>query len=259
MPFGSSRRAGLPTFYCTISADNSNQTLRALANTAGYPGYGHCQITLASTYTLGATSTGNAACTPGSWPAGVTVTLVISSGAFISGAGGAGGNALAGAGGAGGTALDASGVSGFTFKVDNQGTIRGGGGGGGAGNRGSGDWLYGGAGPDQTMGGGGGGGGQGWTGGAAGAGDYGADFPGNAGTVGGPTGAGSGGSPGQTPSWGGYGGNGGTWGNAGSAASAIYASGGSNAGGAGGAGGKAVNGNSNITWINTGTRTGTVA
>jgi hypothetical protein len=214
----------------------------------------------------------------GSWPTGVTVTLIIKPGAFISGAGGSGGNALppscAGAshpGQAGGTALDASGVSGFTFKVQNLGTIRGGGGGGGGGVDNSHTFIdsIGGCPPSTItttydIGSGGGGGGQGRVGGSGGSGSPSTPSTcgrtttnggnGGNGTSSAPGGAGS---PGTlsysqccTPQsvQGSAAGSGGAWGSVGGGGS------GSNTGGAAG---HSVTGYANVTWIGaTGTLTG---
>ena len=138
MPIGVARGAldAQKGFSFAISVASANANLRTLANTAGYSGAGNATITINSGVDMYSTTTGTAALVPGSWPSGVTVTLVNKG--TVSGAGGNGGTGdtytgsggTKTAGGAGGTALDASAVSGFTFKVDNgSGTLRGGGGG----------------------------------------------------------------------------------------------------------------------------------
>jgi hypothetical protein len=242
MPIGVARASVLGAtakeFLVAISASTSNINLRTVANAAGYSG-GDCKITINSGVDVWSASTGAAALVPGSWPSGVTVTLIING--TISGCGGNGGNSQYYAcapnyGGNGGTALAATGISGFTFKVDNgSGTIRGGGGGGAAS-----AYNYTCCCPSGLYPGGGGGGGQGHNGGAGGNGALGGGTGGN----GSPSAPGAGGAGYQN------GGNGGTWGSPGAS---TYG------GGYGGSGGNSVTGNSNITWINTGTRTGLVS
>jgi len=259
-------------FNYIFTANASNQTLRTVVDNAGYSGSGDVVVTINSGVHIFSTSTGSAALVPGSFPSGVTVTLI--NNGYISGAGGAGATAYRDyqggtpiAAGAGGTALSASGISGFTFKVDNgSGTIRGGGGGGGYG--GGSTNPYGNDYFDERSGGGGGGGGQGHNGGAAGGGGSIGGTPpswadGSAGSI---NSAGSGGT-GTTNNNGikaGNGGAGGSWGSSGSSGSdpvtpqgaAVV---GSTGAGGGADGGNAVTGTSNITWIATGTRTGTVS
>lgn len=171
----------------------------------------------------------------GSFPNGVKLQL--QPGSSLGGSRGTGGVQGVGAenghaGGNGGTALWAS----VAVTVDNKGFIAGGGAGGGGG---SGALK-----PDLSiLQGGGGGDGQdmffGQTNGNPGDSGYGGTYGGNGGTGGAQGSAGSPGNPGGSVSWdvwpGGY------------------------SGGSGGTGGNAVVGNSNITWENTGTRTGTVA
>jgi hypothetical protein len=257
-------------FATAINIDSPNIVLRTVANAAGYGGSGDCTITLnAEAYS----ATGAPALLPGAWPAGIALTLIIATGRFISGTGGVGGAGYANsaaaptAGGPGGTALDASAVSGFTFAVQNLGTLRGGGG-GGAGGGGSMDGY---TDPSSAFNGGGGGGGQGRNGGGSGlAGrfrgnqwtDPNATIPDTSGAPGGPGGPGAGGhseSDGSTFGVGWAGGNGGTWGTPGGPPSGGPV-GDINFDGprTGGAAGKAVNGNANILWIATGTRLGPI-
>ncbi|MEE4381056.1 MAG: hypothetical protein V2J02_03590, partial [Pseudomonadales bacterium] len=76
------------------------------------------------------------ALTVGNWPAGVNITLTVRTGAYVVGAGGAGGdvtNDNGGTGQSGGTGL----FTRYAITVENEGTIAGGGGGGGAGGTGS--------------------------------------------------------------------------------------------------------------------------
>ena len=225
MPIGVARAntTSNKLFSFHITSSTANQSLRNLAGAAGYGGSGNVLATIDSGVDLYATSTGLYGFSVGSFPAGVTVTLVLSSGSYISGCGGdagVGGGSnygYAGGGAAGGPAFNGF-VNGFTFIFNNYGTLRGGGGGGGGGQ----GFSYSGC-SGAGGGGGGGGGGQGTIGGA-GAG------PGNTnGAQGGPGSNGNGGGPGgggycnssfAGPTGGpgyGSGGAGGTWGTAGSA------------------------------------------
>ena len=256
MPIGVAR-AGFggkrTTFLLTISASVNDKNLRTVANAAGYINQTDITITINSNITIGSTTTATAALVPGTWPSGVTVTLV--NNGYIRGKGGAGGpganfdgtNHGGTAGSSGGTALNASGISGFTFAVDNtSGTIAGGGGGGGGGY----SWAsngcccipYGAAG----AGGGGGQGDGGGAGGAAGTGNTGWGVPTN-GTAGTNASVGSGN---ITPNSSYRSGDGGAYGATGGTGSGSAA---------GGAGGNSVSGTANITWIAFGIRTGTVA
>jgi hypothetical protein len=241
MPIGAAKLRANQLLVLHVTASVNNLNLRTRANAAGYSGSGAATIYIDTGVIIGSTTTATAGLIPGTWPSGVTVTLI--NNGSIRGKGGAGGNGNLPAS-AGGTALSATGISGYTFSVDNtSGTIRGGGGGG----PGGGDGDYGSA--------GGGGGGQGDGGGAGGIGSpdigYGAGGNGSAGTN---AGAGSGG--------GGMGGgangaNGGAFGTAGSPSYAgdPY----SGIAYAGGAAGNSVTGTANITWIAVGTRTGPVS
>ena len=241
-------------FSFTISSNQTNANLRTLAVNAGWDQSAPVVATINSGIFISSNSTATPALTiNGSFPGGVSL---INNGT-IAGMGGAGGNgggsdfALAGsAGSAGGLALSAT----VGVAIDNQGTIAGGGGGGGGGQgRGAGSFRY---------GGGGGGGGRSSaaansSGGALGSGDNSFGGVGGQGTV---SGAGAGGvavnnvgTPVQT----GNGGNGGDWGSSG-ATGGLAVNGGRAGPYSGGSGGAAVSGNSNITWVATGTRLGAI-
>lgn len=182
----------------------------------------------------------------GTWPGGVSITLIVNG--RIEGRGGAGGAGAAGLQGGpenghpgviGGTALY---LRTSIFLNSLNGEIWGGGGGGGGG---AGIFTLG----SGTIGGGGGGGGAGQQAGAAGAGGLGTTPPalaGNNGTAGTDTAGGAGGpGAGNVSQHGGTGGNGGGPGLAGSSGNAgALGSGGNGAGGAGGAAGIAVDGDS---------------
>lgn len=238
----------------------SNLNLRTQALAAGWNGSSYVVATIPSGNTIQSASTGTAALTiDGSFPAGVKL---INAGLIIGrgGNGGAGGNCAASTtyagsiGNSGGTALLVS----VSTSVDNStGTISGGGGGGGGGGAGyhaSKSYSYGSAG-------GGGGGGLGVSsGGAAGvASGAAANYQGSVGGSGTLTtnGGGGAGGSGSGFSSGGTGGSGGVAGSIGSTGgSGTSASGNAKAGGGGGAAGSCTSGNSNITWIATGTRNG---
>lgn len=233
------RRAfmGSSVFLFSIGANASNVNLRTAALAAGWNGNAPVKCTILSGVVLTASLTANAGLTVnGSFPAGVE--LIINAGATIGGKGGAGGppsysgNSQGDPGIAGGTALLVS----VPVTITNNGTIAGGGGGGGCGGNISG------------------------TGGGA--------YPGGAGGTGASVGAAatSGGNSSSegTGAYSGSGGTGGALGTAGGGGSAGNGWNGSNGfinvnGGAGGAAGKSVQGNSNITWTATGTRTGPIA
>jgi hypothetical protein len=275
------RKTTTTTFSFVIASNQTNANLRTLANAAGYSGTGDVTATINSGVDIYATTTGNYGLDVGSFPAGSVITLV--NNGFISGCGGAGGgggaNGGGASGGAGGTALYAGGVSGFTFRLNNASTIRGGGGGGGGG--GGAGYQYGPGYPYQVWaGGGGGGGGQGTTGGGGGSGGpgfiqvpcyyAGPPYTGSAGGSGSSGAAGGGGAPGSVsgvPTYPAYGGNGGTWGAAGSGGGTGSSSASGccpcypilnygYAGGGGGAGGYSISGYSKITFISTGTLQG---
>ena len=79
----------LKQFNYIFTANASNQTLRTVVNNAGYSGSGDVVITINSGVDIFSTTTGTAALVPGSFPTGVTVTLINKG--YISGAGGSGG------------------------------------------------------------------------------------------------------------------------------------------------------------------------
>lgn len=234
-------------FAFTISTNQTNANLASLATSAGWNGSSKLIATIGSGVYVSSNSTGTPGLTvSGSFPGGVEL---INNGFIIGmgGAGGRGGGLSSGStsGGAGGTALSTS----VAISITNNGTVGGGGGGGGAGNRY--DNLIcdkNGCGYDYIGGGGGGGGRTGLTNSAGGAGGTGTSGGGRDGAAGGSgtsSSAGGGGSGGAGNSYGNSGTTGGNWGSAGSSA-----------GTSGGAGGAAVSGNSNITWLATGTRLG---
>lgn len=222
-------------FTQTISTNTSNYNLRSAAIAAGWDQTLQliATVTINSGVYISASSTANPAFDTGtSFPLGSTLTLI--NNGFIIGMGGAGGsspnsNNPGNPGGAGGLALRAQ----HPISITNSGTIGGGGGGGGGGAGNSTDGV-----PDQ--GGGGGGGRSGNHNSAGGA------LNGQQGTVSAP------GNGGNGPS-GNAGGAGGGWGAAGNNGSGITPP-----GGAGGSAGGAVNGNTNITWVATGTRLGAI-
>jgi hypothetical protein len=240
-------------FAFTISSNQTDANLRTLALNAGWPGVSKVIATLGSGVQISSTSTAIPALTiNGSFPNGIEF---INNGVIV-GRGGAGGGgaidpsgtfatAFAGSGGAGGTGLSVS----VAVTINNaSGTISGGGGGGGGGGLKSAND------PPENAPGGGGGGGNGFgTGGVINP-----PFPFGspvAGSAGGQLGGGAGGtgSPGTGPN--GEGGTGGSFAGSGSTGGpGEYP-----AGAPGGAGGAAISGNSNITYISTGTRYGSIS
>lgn len=274
-------------FKFVISTNQIDANLRTLANAAGYSGYGHVEATINASIDCYASNTSNYGLTVGTFTSGITVTLI--NNGYISGAGGAGGQGgtgrdgngyswvIAAQGSTGGNALNANAVSGFTFKLNNAGTIRAGGGGGGGG--GQAGYEY-----DQEAlpravvwcGGGGGGGGQGNAGGTGGPLGVGFEDYANGGYYSGPTligglgnngstlGAGAGGPGGYVggfPTAAGNGGNGGNWGQAGSTGLSGYSGvpdidNYSYPGATGGSPGYSIVGYSKISIINAGTLQG---
>ncbi len=251
-------------FSFTISSNQTNANLRSLAVAAGWDQSAPVAATIGSGVYISSNSTGTPALTvDGSFPAGVTL---INSG-FIVGMGGNGGaganwngNGAGAAGSAGGLALSVS----VAVSINNAGTIAGGGGGGGGGQGGR--YV---SNPNAfQFGGGGGGGGRSSnaansTGGAAGVSGAGASISSVAGGAGTVSAAGTGGAGATEPcgvTSGGSGGNGGAWGTSGSSGAngdqlttPVYGP------FAGGSGGGAITGNSNITYIATGTRLGAIS
>lgn len=215
-----------PVFSFTITTNQVNANLRSLANAYGYNGISNVLAVINPGVDLYASDINNFGLTVGSFPAGSIVTL-INYGA-ISGAGGAGGTPFQEfpwppyppstpiAAQNGGPAFNATSISGFTFRINNSGSIRGGGGGGGYGAASytDADVNY----PynpyDGRCAGSGGGGGQGTVGGAPGpSGNYAGSISvaGIAGSVNGP-GAGGGTIANNNGVYAGDAGAGGTWG-----------------------------------------------
>ena len=253
-------------FAFSIASNQTNANLRTLALNAGWNGTSKVVATINSGVYVSSNSTGTPALTVnGSFPGGVEL---VNQG-FIVGMGGAGGRGggsqpfpsynspRAGENGfGGGLALSVS----SAISINNTGTI-GGGGGGGGGARGIGDTACG----VVNAGGGGGGGQSGTTNSSGGQGGQRGEYGNSPGVFAGSGGAGTvsgGGSGGLgnafTNRVGGVGGGWGASGGAGAAGSGGWASW-SVGPYSGGAGGGAVSGNSNITWIATGTRLGAIS
>lgn len=215
----------------TISADVTNWVLYSQAIAAGWDGVVplDAEVTVASGIVLSAGSTGTYGFDTGSgFPVGTSLKLIMPG--YVCGMGGAGG-ATNTAGSNGGPALRAQ----HAITIDALGGVTAGGGGGGGGG---------------FVVGGGGGGRSGRADAVGGSGSYpgaGGTFVsggngGNSGGVGGTTGPGGAGSFSS-------GGGGGGWGAAGGAGYGEAR---------GGAGGAAVVGNAFITWVNSGTRYGSI-
>lgn len=239
-------------FTFTITSNQTNANLYTLAVNAGWDESSAVEATIDSGVIISASSTSSSALTIPSFPASVSL---INNGVIV-GDGGDGGNGAYGstgtAGGSGGNALTVTGA----VSITNNGTIAGGGGGGGAGYATTKTVVsyytsYGGDAPTvwrvyhtyRSRGGGGGGGQSGLTA------SVGGTSSATAGTSGYYSSAGTGGSGSSaTSAYGGPGGNGGSWG-----------ANGSSGGASGGTGGYAVSGNSNITWVTTGTRLGGIS
>lgn len=253
-------------FSFTISSNQTNANLRTLAINAGWNSTAKVAATIASGIFCSSNSTGTPGLTiNGSFPGGVEL---INNG-FIIGMGGAGGRGTDGTsagtngtnGSVGGLALSVS----SAVTINNAGTI-GGGGGGGAGGRGIHQTKNP---PSYSAGGGGGGGGR--SGAAAnsqGGGGGGVDTNvqaqgvGSAGGAGNTSTGGTGGAGGIAPVSPPFvapnGGNGGAYGASGNSETVN-----TNADLVGpvlspGGGGGAISGNSNITYISTGTRLGAI-
>lgn len=240
-------------FSFTISSNQTNADLRTLAINAGWNATTNVNATIGSGVFVYSTSTGTPALTvTGSFPNGVTLV----NNGTIQGMGGAGGTGRdyssgfgGSAGAAGGLALSVS----VPVSINNVNRIAGGGGGGGGG--GSGFVMVGKA-QASTTGGGGGGGGLGGGAGGLGGANRAFAYGGRDGASGTLTTNGSGGAGGTSSGYsGGAGGNGGSYGAAGSAGADSTQT----TGFGGGAAGGAVTGNSNITWIATGTRNGGIS
>lgn len=217
----------------TISSDTTNYVLNTAKVTGYQSGKMDVTLTINSGVTVGSTSIGTFAFdVDTSWAAGDTVTII--NNGTICGRGGAGGSggATPSAGGAGGPGLRVQ----RTTSITNNNVIAGGGGGGGAAAA---------CGPGCGYGGGGGGAGA---------------NVGSAGTSGGGGGCNITCDPGTATTGGaGYAGDG-SFGRIanGYNGGSRGASGSSGCTTGGGAGGGSVNGDSNITWVATGTRLGTI-
>ena len=235
---------GAFVFTPTISADTSDYNLKTAAIAAGWDQVTPllATVTVDAGIVLPATATsGYGFDTGATFPAGTVLTLICQG--YICGMGGAGGSGGANGSGKGivglpgGAALRAQ----YPISIDALGgTIAGGGGGGG---RGTGLTAAGGGGRSGRTN------SSGANAGTFSSGGDGASGGGGAGGSGGTTSVG-----GDGASAAGYegGGGGGGWGaSGGSGDNTVPTS-------AGGAGGAAVVGNSNITWINTGTRYGAI-
>jgi len=249
-------------YVATISANTADYVLSDAANTAGWNGIMpiDATITINSSQFVYSTSTSTAGFRlkggTDNVPGGTVSRIRLINNGVISGKGGAGAGAVNVNGFPGGPGLSAN-NTGYAIDVNNQGTIAGGGGGGGTGQTVTG--TDGGEGT-ATYAGGSGGGGAGYSGGAGGGAITGFNYNGNA-ASGGSWNAGGAASNGGSGNGvnGGQGGGGGTAGSSGN-------NGGTGAGSSsvnynltsGGAGGAAVYGSSNITWVNNGTRLGTV-
>lgn len=242
-------------FEVTIASNSNNYNLKTAAISAGWDQTLplDANITVNSGVYISSTSTAVAAFDTGStFPDGSTLTLI--NNGLILGRGGNGGAgtgwplraySVVEAGGAGGVALAAS----APLTVINNGTVGGGGGGGGGGG------AYENA-EGTTAGGGGGGGRPLGAGGPIGS-------PAEHTITASPGTAASLTSPGvgqATAPWGHRGGDGGNLGQAGAtgAYGTSYYDGAGTPGGAGGSPGAAVVGNSQITWVATGTRLGVI-
>lgn len=235
-------------FSFSITSNVNNANLATLATAAGWDGTSELIATLNSGIYCSSTVTNTPALTiNGSFPGGVTFT----NNGTIVGMGGRGGYptpSYPNAGLAGGLALSVS----SAVSITNNGVIAGGGGGGGAGGRayytiGKSNYYF--------SGGGGGGGRSSLTNSAGGiggaSGPWAASQPGGAGTI---NGAGAGGTGQVSGSYSGpTGGAGGNWGATGATSSTSFSF-----YGVGGAGGAATSGQSNVTWLATGTRYGSL-
>jgi len=235
--FGLTSGVSLIPINITISANTSNYVLDT-SKAAGYvAGKSFVTLTIDNGVIVSSSSTGSYALTVDtSWAAGDRVTIV--NNGVILGRGGNGGSGNPGAGGAGAGGGPALLVQ-RAISLNNVNRIAGGGGGGGGG----GGFT---TSKGEQIRGAGGGGGIGVSSGGTGR------FPGNAGTL---TTAGTGGNI-ETLGVG-RGGDGGTYGTSGNNGQASPQTG--NPGGSGAAAGAAIVGNSDITYINTGTINGSIS
>jgi hypothetical protein len=254
-------------FSFSIASDTANVDLRAAALAAGWNETIKVKCTINSGVIVYSTSTGSYAMTiSGSFPGGVEL---VNSGTILGrggngGNGGQGSSGNAGNNGASGTAAGPALFVSTAVSINNVNRIAGGGGGGGGGG------AQGGGGCCGISGGGGGGGigtsaggsGSTVTGGCSGlvarsqdggGGSLTSNGGGGSGSANGPFTAGTGGSGG------GYGSSGSNGGGGSGGSEESCGSGTAYSGGSGGAAGAAVVGDSNITWIATGTRNGNIS
>lgn len=241
------------TVNVTISSNTANYVFNTSKITSGYvAGTTDAVLTINSGVIVSSSSTGSYALTVDtSWAAGDTVR--INNAGVILGRGGDGArganeNSGTSPGGSGGPAL----LIQRATSINNTNRIAGGGGGGGGG---GGAYASAGKGYYGAGGGGGGGGIGGSSGGGGGSGAY-SGTSGGGGTLTSNGGGGSGGNH-NGQAVGGGGGSGGGYGSSGSngGGSSPY----SVAPSSGGSGGAAVVGNSNVTWIATGNRDGSLS
>jgi len=253
----------------SISTNQVNANLRTLAINAGWNQSTKLVATINGGVYVYSNSTGTPGLTiNGSFPNGVTLV----NNGYILGMGGDGSagcstgyGASAGPGSSGGTALSVS----SAVTIDNASGVIAGGGGGGGGGSALNDGGVGKSGPFTTFGWAGGGGGGGQTGlsntagGSQGGGTSGQRSrdpqPGSGGTVSGAGGGGIGAAAPNASFAAGAGGNGGSWGSSGAGGGGSRPYFYNGPAGAGGSGGNAITGNSNITYINTGTRYGGIS
>lgn len=230
-------------FEQTLASGPINYNLKSAAIAAGWDQVLPLDARISVTSRVGANNTSTPAFQTGStFPAGSILQLTISAAGSIIGMGGAGGDGSGGGidGKPGGTGLQAS----APITITNNGIIAGGGGGGGCSIHDNYGDIY----QRQAAGGNGGSSNVNWSAGGSG------------------TWAGASGQNAYTGAWATaanantttdsttiYGGNGGVWG-----ASGGVGFNGNAFNGNGGSGGNAVVGNSNITWLATGTRYGAI-
>lgn len=248
----------------TISSPVANYDIYSNRGPTYDPGKSDITLTIAAPAVVYSSSTGSSSLVvPSAFNPADTVTIV--NNGVILGRGGNGGNGNRGYDNVGGTNGSSGGPALSVSRptsINNVNRIAGGGGGGGGG---AGAYYPGDPSPSSLGGGGGGGGIGNGSGGAGGPSFYTPvspnnipGDPGNAGTL---TSAGTGGSGHASPAYGnGNGGPGGGYGSSGSPGNDQ-----GNASGSppryklGGAAGAAVSGNPYITWINTGTRNGSIS
>lgn len=231
-----------------ISTTQNNPNLRSLAISAGWDGSSAAILNFTVSATVIGSSTAGVAALDfksSDFPSNIDLFLTVSSSTTVSGRGGGGGNGgvqtnsyVGQPGGAGSTSIKTN----RSLSITNNGIIQGGGGGGGGGGGTPGATIFGTYIPPEN--GYAGSGGAGRDAGAAGGSGAGTGYPGTLTSGGAAMGnGGAGGNPGQSGSSGGVG---------------PTTGGSPGAGGAGGAAGNAIEGNSYITWIVEGTRTGPI-